>query len=127
MLLARGFKRCTPLTTPLSRSTIIRSCSQSESESEKAVKKPKNAKKTFQSTEFQQLLRNPEEYKELIYQDEMDLLSRNICLINHPFPKAKRHVMVLPTGNFPNWSSINETNVHILYEMKEKGLKVKQE
>ena len=81
----------------------------------------------FNTGDFQELMKNPGDHKDLIMESNLDVLTRAVFAMRHPYPKAKQHVMVLPTCILPNWKLLNETHLHLLYEMKERAGSVLQE
>ena len=81
-------------------------------------------KPIFNYSDLQDVLYYPEKWKDSIFDEDTNVLGRNVFALNHPYPKANIHVMVLPTCSLPFWNGINDTHIHLLYEMKERGLQV---
>ena len=82
-------------------------------------------KKRFFKLAFIDLVRNPAAYKNRLYDPaDVDLTGKNICVVYDNKPKAKKHLLVLPTMLVQQYKHLNETHIPLIEEMKAKALQV---
>merc|ERR1712054_490173 len=69
------------------------------------------------------------ENKEFFYypKDPSEIENHKVCVVYDRKPKAKQHLLVLPTMLLQQYKQLNETHIPLLEEMKDRANKVVEE
>lgn len=106
-----------------------RFCSETESDKEGKKEKPAKKKYDYWKLGFIDIIRNPMENKEFFYypKDPSEIENHKVCVVYDRKPKAKQHLLVLPTMLLQQYKQLNETHIPLLEEMKDRANKVVEE
>ena len=90
--------------------------------------KPKRGKYSYWKLGFIDLIRNPLDHKELFYYPaDANLENTNVCVVYDRMPKAKKHLLVLPTALIQKYNLLSETHIELLEEMRDRAHQVIKE
>ena len=107
------------------RPTVRFYCEQSAPEETK--EKPRK-KYDYWKLGFIDLIRNPDQHQDMFYYPaDAKIEGHNVCVVYDRNPKAKKHLLVLPTMLLQTYKQLNENHISLLEEMKERAEQVVKE